>query len=50
MLERDTFEGGSKTSTALGNGVANHDIPLIVPNIVAFVVMTCTILIALDRR
>jgi MtN3 and saliva related transmembrane protein len=31
-------------------GVASHDIPLIVPNIVAFVVMTCTILVAVDKR
>jgi MtN3 and saliva related transmembrane protein len=31
-------------------GVANSDVPLVVPNCVAFVVMGCTIIIALDKR
>jgi MtN3 and saliva related transmembrane protein len=31
-------------------GIARHDLPLVVPNCVAFLVMACTIAIALDRR
>jgi len=31
-------------------GVAIHSLPLVVPNCVAFVVMGCTILVALDKR
>jgi MtN3 and saliva related transmembrane protein len=31
-------------------GVANGDMPLIVPNCVAFLVMCCTIAVALDKR
>lgn len=31
-------------------GVASHDLPLIVPNCVAFLVMACTIAIVLDKR
>jgi MtN3 and saliva related transmembrane protein len=31
-------------------GVASHDLPLIVPNCVALLVMACTIAIALDKR
>jgi MtN3 and saliva related transmembrane protein len=31
-------------------GLANGDLPLIVPNCVAFLVMGCTIAVALDKR
>ena len=31
-------------------GIASHDLPLVVPNCVAFVVMTFTIAIARDKR
>ena len=31
-------------------GVASRDLPLIVPNWVAFLVMSCTITVALDKR
>ena len=31
-------------------GVASHDLPLVVPNCIAFLVMACTIGIALDKR
>jgi len=31
-------------------GVARHDVPLVVPNCVAFLVMGCTIFVALKRR
>jgi MtN3 and saliva related transmembrane protein len=31
-------------------GAATHDVPLIVPNCVAFVVMACTIIVALEKR
>jgi len=31
-------------------GVASHNLPLVVPNSVAFLVMSCTITVALDNR
>jgi MtN3 and saliva related transmembrane protein len=31
-------------------GLATHDIALVVPNCVAFLVMGCTIMVALDKR
>jgi MtN3 and saliva related transmembrane protein len=31
-------------------GIARHDIPLVVPNCVAFLVMGCTIVVALAKR
>jgi hypothetical protein len=31
-------------------GIASHDLPLVVPNCVAFLVMGCTIAVALDKR
>jgi hypothetical protein len=31
-------------------GIASHDLPLVVPNCVALLVMACTIAIALDKR
>jgi MtN3 and saliva related transmembrane protein len=31
-------------------GIASHDLPLVVPNSVAFLVMGCTITVALDKR
>jgi uncharacterized protein with PQ loop repeat len=31
-------------------GIASHDLPLVVPNCFAFLVMACTIAIALDKR
>lgn len=31
-------------------GVASHNLPLVVPNSVAFLVMRCTITVALDNR
>jgi MtN3 and saliva related transmembrane protein len=31
-------------------GIASHDMPLVVPNCVAFLVMGCTIAVALDKR
>ncbi len=31
-------------------GIASHDLPLVVPNCVASLVMGCTIAIALDKR
>jgi uncharacterized protein with PQ loop repeat len=31
-------------------GVASHDLPLVVPNCVAFLVMAWTIAVALDKR
>ena len=31
-------------------GIASHDLPLIVPNCVAFLVMGCTIAVAIDKR
>jgi MtN3 and saliva related transmembrane protein len=31
-------------------GVASHDLPLVVPNCVAFLVMGCTIAVALNKR
>jgi uncharacterized protein with PQ loop repeat len=31
-------------------GIASHDLPLVVPNSVAFLVMGCTIAVALDHR
>jgi MtN3 and saliva related transmembrane protein len=31
-------------------GIARHDLPLVVPNCVAFLVMGCTIAVALDKR
>jgi hypothetical protein len=31
-------------------GVARHDVPLVVPNCVAFLVMSCTIIVALAKR
>jgi MtN3 and saliva related transmembrane protein len=31
-------------------GIASHDLPLVVPNSVAFLVMGCTIAVALDQR
>ncbi len=31
-------------------GVARHDVPLVVPNCVAFLVMGCTIVVALAKR
>ena len=31
-------------------GIARHDLPLVIPNCVAFVVMGCTITIAINKR
>lgn len=31
-------------------GIASHDLPLVIPNCVAFLVMGCTIAVALARR
>jgi hypothetical protein len=31
-------------------GIGSHDLPLVVPNCVAFLVMVCTIAVALDKR
>jgi uncharacterized protein with PQ loop repeat len=31
-------------------GIASHDLPLVVPNCVALLVMGCTIAVALDNR
>ena len=31
-------------------GAAHHDLPLVIPNCVAFLVMTCTIAIAIEKR
>lgn len=31
-------------------GIASHDLPLVVPNSVAFLVMGCTIAVALHKR
>ena len=31
-------------------GVARHDVPLVVPNCVALLVMSCTIVVALAKR
>jgi MtN3 and saliva related transmembrane protein len=31
-------------------GIASHDLPLVVPNCVAFLVMGCTIAFVLERR
>jgi MtN3 and saliva related transmembrane protein len=31
-------------------GIASHDLALVVPNCVAFLVMGCTIAVALDKR
>lgn len=31
-------------------GIVRHDLPLVVPNSVAFLVMGCTIAVALDKR
>jgi MtN3 and saliva related transmembrane protein len=31
-------------------GIASHDLPLVVPNSVAFLVMGCTITVALHKR
>ena len=31
-------------------GIASHDLPLVVPNSVAFLVMGCTIAVSLDKR
>jgi MtN3 and saliva related transmembrane protein len=31
-------------------GIASHDLPLVVPNCVALLVMGCTIAVALDKR
>jgi MtN3 and saliva related transmembrane protein len=31
-------------------GIASQDLPLVVPNCVAFLVMGCTIAVALDKR
>jgi MtN3 and saliva related transmembrane protein len=31
-------------------GIASHDLPLVVPNSVAFLIMGCTIAVALDKR
>jgi hypothetical protein len=33
-----------------GFDIASHDLPLVVPTCVAFVVMGCTIAVALDER
>jgi uncharacterized protein with PQ loop repeat len=31
-------------------GIASHDLPLVIPNCVAFLVMGCTIAVVLDKR
>jgi MtN3 and saliva related transmembrane protein len=31
-------------------GIATHDVPLVVPNCVALLVMGCTIIVALEKR
>jgi len=31
-------------------GVASHELPLVIPNCVAFLVMSATLAVALDRR
>jgi uncharacterized protein with PQ loop repeat len=31
-------------------GIASHDLPLVIPNCVAFLVMSCTIAVVLDKR
>jgi MtN3 and saliva related transmembrane protein len=61
---RETMRRGSSEGVSIGYfavlmvgfglwvayGIASRDLPLIVPNCVAFVVMGCTIAVTLDKR